>query len=166
MGYGYALWEILSTKDIDKIINAAICGSEFGRSYINTEMDLACVPSCSHRIHHLVKILPNFSTSDELLDFLFYVYGTTISSCDVFVASFALFLWAKEDVFLGIKLATMLGGDTDTIACLTAVLCCTYAGKHNIPSDIVKAVETNNNIDFESLANRIIKFNTSKENTH
>lgn len=158
MGYGYALWEMLQTRDLNQITQAAIEGCTVGRGYVAQEMDLACLPSCVYRLRYLVKELPTFKSSDDLLDFLFYVFGTTISSCDVFVASFALFFWAKEDTFQAIRLAAMLGGDTDTIACLAAVLCCAYAGKHNIPADIVQAVERNNTIDFSGIAEKILEF--------
>ncbi len=157
-GYGYALLEAIETKDMERITRAAVEGCARGRRYINKDGDLTCEPSCEHRIRHIVKELPEFESDDALLDFLFYVFGATISSCDVFVASFVLFLWAREDVFLAIRLATMLGGDTDTIACLAAVLCCTYAKGHNIPVDILQAVEQNNNIDFSNLADKIVEF--------
>lgn len=157
-GYGYALWEALETNDLERITRASLEGCAIGRRYLHKDGDLICEPSCEHRISHIVKELPEFENDDALLDFLFYVFGTTISSCDVFVASYALFLWAREDVFLAIRLATMLGGDTDTIACLAAVLCCTYAKGHNIPVYITKEVEQNNNINFSDLADKIVEF--------
>ena len=162
MGYGYALHKMGETKDMGQIIAAAIEGSKYGRTHHTEGLDDICAPSCAHRIQYLAKEIERFDDSNALLDFLFYIYGTTISSCDVFVASFALFLWAKDDVFLAIKLATMLGGDTDTIACLAAILCCAYAGEHNLPRDIVSEVKAANKLDFDGLTQCIINYKRNR----
>ena len=156
MGYAYALWEMQTTKDLDRITAAAKLGCETGRGRFGRDSEELCAPSCADRITHLVTIWDTFHSQKELLDFLFYVYGTTISSCDVFVAAYALFLWAKEDVYLCIKMAAMLGGDTDTIGCLAAVLCCTYSGGHNIPCELVDAVKLNNTVDFEHITDCVL----------
>ncbi|MEG0878619.1 MAG: ADP-ribosylglycohydrolase family protein [Oscillospiraceae bacterium] len=158
MGYAYALWAMGTSTDITYITNFAKEGCIYGRAMVCQTMDLACAPACDMRITHILSVWNTFKTQENLIDFLFYVYGTTISSCDVFVAAYALFLWAKSDVFLAIKMATMLGGDTDTIACLAAVLCCAYAKKHNIPQNILNDVKTNNCIDFDKTAQYVLDF--------
>lgn len=140
MAYGCALWGMAETRDLRRIIGYALQGCDRAEQMYPEEADKLCAPRCSGRLKYLNKILENFQTAEELLDFLFDVLGTTISSCDVFTAAFALFLWAREDVFQSIRLSAMLGGDTDTIGCLAAVLCCVYAGGHNIPDDIVCTV--------------------------
>ena len=65
-------------------------------------------------------------------------------------------MWAKDDVHLAIRLATEMGGDTDTIACLAAGLCALYAGKHNLPDDMVKLVSEANHLDFDALADMVL----------
>lgn len=157
MGYSYALWAMERTKDVSEITKAAKDGCRYGLHLYEYLGDRPCAPSCTYRIDHLLSVWDSFDSEKALLDFIFYVYGTTLSSCDVFIAAYALFLWAKEDVFLSIKMAAMLGGDTDTIACLAAVLCCCYGGGHNIPDEIVQAVRENNEYDFDKLADDISK---------
>lgn len=152
MGYAYALWAAGENKTIAQITDFTTQGCRYGRALYPDSMDSACFPACDWRIRHLVQNFSSFSNQNDLLDFLFYVYGTTISSCDVFVAAYALFLWAKEDVFTAIQMAAMLGGDTDTIGCLAAVLCCCYAQGHNIPPHIVQEVEQNNPYNFAKIA--------------
>jgi ADP-ribosylglycohydrolase len=158
MGYGYALFAMTENHTTDDIIQAAQKGCEIGRKIKNEEMDLACLPSCQARIPVLLHFLPQFHSDDELLDFLFYVFGTTISSCDVFIAVFALFLWCNHDVYKAIRMSAMLGGDTDTIGCLAAVLCCCYAKGHNIPKQIVHTVLSTNNLPLDDLSLQISQY--------
>lgn len=155
MGYGYALHAISINHSIEDIIEAAIIGCEIGRRFHLKDMDLSCFPSCKARIPVLLDYIRQFRSEEELLDFLFYVFGTTISSCDVFIASLALFLWCRQDVFQAIRMSAMLGGDTDTIGCLAAVLCCCYGKGHNIPESIVNTVVTVNRLDLDDLSRQI-----------
>jgi ADP-ribosylglycohydrolase len=164
MGYGYALFAMTKDNTIDDIIREAQRGCEIGCKIKNEEMDLACLPSCQARIPVLLHFLPQFHSDDELLDFLFYVFGTTISSCDVFIAAFALFLWCKHDVYKAIRMSAMLGGDTDTIGCLAAVLCCCYAKGHNIPEQIVDTVILTNRLLLDDLSNQIFQFKKIQRN--
>jgi len=147
---GYTLWGMTETKDPHQIVNWALLGCAQAERLYPEEADKLCAPRCSARLKYLYRIWDSFHTAQQLLDFLFDIYGTTISSCDVFVAAFALFLWNKADVFGSIQMAAMLGGDTDTIGCLSAVLCCVYAGAHNIPKDILETVCSH--VDLEKAA--------------
>jgi ADP-ribosylglycohydrolase len=162
LGYGFALYAMTETKDLSMILELSCIGCRKGRLYPEKNTDNACVPSCESRIRFLYDHPCLFTTDSQLLDFLFYCFGTTISSCDVFTAAFALFLWCEEDVWKAVRLAAMLGGDTDTIGCLAAVLCCVYAGKHNLPKQVVATVTEQNHLDFSDLANRINCFRSEK----
>lgn len=158
MGYGYALYAISMDNTVEDIVKAAMTGCDIGRGFQIQGADLSCQPSCKARIPVLLDYLFRFHSDDELLDFLFYVFGTTISSCDVFIASLALFLWCKKDVYKAIRMSAMLGGDTDTIGCLAAVMCCCYAKGHNIPISIVDTVVTVNHLDLTGLARQIDQY--------
>jgi ADP-ribosylglycohydrolase len=158
MGYGYALFAISINHSIEDVVQSAIVGCDIGRRINAQDMDLSCSPSCKARIPVLLDYILQFHSDEELLDFLFYVFGTTISSCDVFIASLALFLWCKHDVYKAIRMSAMLGGDTDTIGCLAAVLCCCYAKGHNIPESIVSTVVTVNQLDLEDLSHQIDRY--------
>ena len=162
LGYGYALFNINLTNNIDDIVQAALEGCSFGRQIHEWSIDRSCFPSCSARLQVLLHYLPTFQNDDALLDFLFYVFGTTISSCDVFLASFALFLWCREDVYKAIRLSAMLGGDTDTIGCLAAVLCCCYGKGHNIPASIVDTVTAVNHLPLEELSQQIFSYRSRR----
>ncbi len=157
-GYAYALFAATVNNNIDYIIQEAQKGCEIGHRIKKEEPDTTCLPSCTARLPVLVHYLVQFKSDDELLDFLFYVFGTTISSCDVFTAALSLFLWCREDVFKSIRMSAMLGGDTDTIGCLAAVLCCCYAKGHNIPEQIVHTVVFSNHLQLEDLSGQIVQF--------
>ena len=93
------------------------------------------------------------------MDFIYYVYGTTLASVDVAAAAMCIFLTAKDDVWLSIRMGASIGGDTDTIAALAGALSAAYALSHgqplNIPTAIVSEVLKNNKLDFDRLAERL-----------
>ncbi len=70
-------------------------------------------------------------------------------------AVFALFNFAKEDVWLAIQMGASVGGDTDTIAALAGALCAAYAGSHNIPSAVLEDVVSRNSLDLPAVAVRV-----------
>lgn len=147
--YGYAVTAALQGNSINDILYAAYQGADKARSLAPYT---SCGASSSARIRFLASYVPQVSSSDELLDFLFNVFGTGLESADVCSAVFGLFLYAKEDVWLAIRLAAEVGGDTDTIAALVGALCTAYAGSHNIPAEIVDTVRTVNQLDVSAVA--------------
>ncbi len=154
-GYGYALYGLCESRNIDHATHMAERGCMKGRLINGPGTDDICLPSSSARLKLICEYLPHITTDDQLLDFLFYSLGTTISSCDVFTSCYALFLWCRSDVYKAVQMAASLGGDTDTIGCLAAVLCCVFGQGHNIPSHIVDSAAACNHIDFDVLADEI-----------
>ncbi|NLY19582.1 MAG: hypothetical protein GX045_11805 [Clostridiaceae bacterium] len=155
MAYAFALKKAFEGADPDEITAAALTGAKTGMEKAPYRM---CAASSADRIKYLQEILPGFKTGDELLDFLYNIYGTGLESEDICPAVFGIFLYAKDDVWLAIRLGASAGGDTDTIAALGAVLCCAFAKRHNIPENVLSAVIRENNLDFEKLSTDISNF--------
>ena len=156
MCYAYALQAASKGCDMQTILDEACKGAAIGKPHGNQLRVASAAPSCAARIRFLQKLLPTLENEQQLKEFLYDVLGTTQESCDCCAAAFALFMWAKDDVHLAIRLATEMGGDTDTIACLAAGLCALYAGKHNLPDDMVKLVSEANHLDFDALADMVL----------
>ena len=155
MCYAFALQEAARGSDLDCILDAACRGAETGKRYGSQKRVAAAAPSCAARIRFLRKIIPTMD-GQAVKEFLYDVMGTTQASWDCCSSAFALFIYAGRDVHLAIRLATEMGGDTDTIACLTAGLCTMYAGRHNLPQEMIELVRTANRLDFDALADMIV----------
>jgi len=150
--YGYAVAAALRGAALDEILDAALRGA--GRACALAPY-ASCGASSACRIRFLAAYVPAVASSSELLDFLFGVFGTGLESADVCSAVFGLFLHAKKDVWLAIRLASQIGGDTDTIAALAGALCAAYAGGHNIPVEIVDTVRSVNHLDVSAVATQL-----------
>ncbi len=150
--YAFALHSALDGNSLREIVTAALEGA---RSGLEVAPYRACAASSGSRINYLFTHIQEFTSDEELLDFLFGVFGTGLESADVCGAVFGIFLYARKDVFKAISLAASVGGDTDTIAALVGALCTAYAGDHNIPSAIVEKVRVVNNLDFPTLETEI-----------
>lgn len=142
--YGYALRCALDGGSFEQIFQAAEKG---GAAMMNRVDWFGCAASSVERLKAALQ-LPH--DRESVMHTLFYLWGTGLPSADVCGAVFAIFAYAKADVWEAIKMAAELGGDTDTIAALAAALCTAYAGGHNIPEDVVDAVMTHNAALFAS----------------
>ena len=159
MAYGYALHAAICGKDIEEILREAEKGAEVAQTVPDSKGCPQCEASVMARLLHFKELASSFSSPDEIMDFIYYVYGTTLASVDVAAAAMCIFLTSKDDVWLSIRMGASIGGDTDTIAALAGALSAAYALSHgqplNIPTAIVSEVLKNNNLDFDRLAERL-----------
>lgn len=132
--YGFALRAAWLGADMDGIFSAAVRG---GERLIARAPYRACAPSSVTR---LTEARALDRDAESLCRKLFFEWGTGLPSADVCGAVFALFAYAGKDVWLAIRMAAVLGGDTDTIAALAGALCAAYAGGHNIPAAVTESV--------------------------
>lgn len=140
--YGFALRAAWLGEDMDGIFSAAARG---GERLMARAPYRACAPSSVTRLREARRLQ---SGREALMRKLFYEWGTGLPSADVCGACFALFAFAGKDVWLAIRTAAVLGGDTDTVAALAGALSAAYAGGHNIPSGVVDSVLTVNRALF------------------
>ena len=150
--YGFALQAALEGKAQKEILSAAAQGAQMALQSMDY---IAAAPSCIRRLKQLEQDVSDTTSDDALRSDLYNLYGTGLESIDVFTAVFGIFLHKKKDVFGAICLAASLGGDTDTIAALVGTLCTAYAGRHNIPGEIVDRVVRQNGLCLEELSGKI-----------
>lgn len=147
--YALALRTAFEAVSADTVIASALEGAAAGIENAPYRM---CAASSAERIRYLRQLVPGFKTGDGLLDFLFDIFGTGLESEDICPAVFGIFLYARDDAWLAIRLAASMGGDTDTVAALSGALCCAFAKGHNIPCSVLTAVKAANQLDFSSLS--------------
>lgn len=155
--YAYALREALAGGDLAGIAAAAVRGCGAGISLAPYER---CGASLAARIGHFISIAPGFRKPDEVLDFLYGVYGTGLESVDVASAAICIFLYAARDTWLCLRMGASLGGDTDTVAALAGALsaahCASRGEGHFIPAEILDEVVKGNGLDLQALVAGLI----------
>lgn len=150
--YGFALRAALHDASLAQVVARALQGAT--AAYAMAPY-VACAASSASRIKYLVEKSASWNSDDELLDFLFGVFGTGLESADVCAAVFALFLRYPDSPWKAIKLAAAVGGDTDTIAALAGALCAAHACGHDIPAGTIDTIARVNGIDFAALAGQL-----------
>ena len=155
--YARALEAAANGKTIPEMLEAACLGARQGKKHGSTFRTAGVGPSCEARIRFLAGWISPKRSETEVKEFLYDVMGATMSSCDVCSCAFGLFLYAERDVEKAIRMATEMGGDSDTIGCLAAGLCAMYAGEHHLPREMVELVEKANQISFEQLAETVVQ---------
>lgn len=143
LGFGYHV--ALMGASLEEIIEAILEGAEIGRRMSDNELVGA---STGERIRYAINELKELHSHEEVLDFVYYVIGTTMEANEVVPAAVSIFLYAKDDVWLAIRLGASIGGDTDTIAAISGALSCLYARGHNIPDNIIEEVLCINNLNL------------------
>jgi len=179
MGYAYALHAAMRGESLETILSAVEAGAAEGARLAPYPQ---CGPSVAARVRNFIacpfmaphlqaQAAPfpgagpgaagmNAENAGVVLDFLYSVYGTTLASADVAAAALCIFLAARDDVWLAIRMGASAGGDTDTIAALAGALSAAYslaAGLPlNIPDAVVHEVLEKNNLDFDSLIGHLL----------
>ncbi len=179
MGYAYALHAAMRGESLETILSELEAGATEGARLAPYPQ---CGPSVAARVrnfiacpsmarHFQAQATPfsgtgpgaaamNAENIGAVLDFLYNVYGTTLASADVAAAALCIFLAARDDVWLAIRMGASIGGDTDTIAALAGALSAAYslaAGLPlNIPDAVVHEVLEKNNLDFDSLIGHLL----------
>lgn len=181
MSYAYALRAAMRGESIERILSEIEAGAAEGARLAPYPQ---CGPSVAARVRNFIArpfaaplMAPQFQTQtigcsatgkgaasaediDATLEFLYNVYGTTLASADVAAAALCIFLTARDDAWLAVRMGASVGGDTDTIAALAGALSAAYAlatgGSLNIPTSIVREVLEKNRLDFDALLRRLL----------
>jgi len=151
--YAYALREALLGKGMEEVMATAIRVAESKEK----EMKQTCGPSCARRLSRICSDIDRYTDETLLLDDLYYVYGSTLTSIDTFTSAMAIALYAGKDVYRAIRMSVSLGGDTDSIAALSGALSAAFAKGHNIPSHLIDTVHKVNHLDCAQLADEIVE---------
>jgi len=181
MSYAYALRAAMRGESIERILSEIEAGAAEGARLAPYPQ---CGPSVAARVRNFIArpfaaplMAPQFQTQtiacsatgqrvagaeniEATLEFLYNVYGTTLASADVAAAALCIFLTARDDAWLAVRMGASVGGDTDTIAALAGALSAAYAlatgGSLNIPTSIVREVLEKNRLDFDALLRRLL----------
>ena len=138
MAYAYALRAAMRGDDIECILSEAATGETEGAQLapypqcgpsVAVRAQQFCAWAASLQREATPGSRPSAATEDinATLDFIYDVYGTTLASADVAAAALCVFLFARDDTWLAIRMGASLGGDTDTIAALAGALSAAYA---------------------------------------
>ncbi len=160
MSLAYALRSALMQASFDNILDAAVQGAIIGRALPKESFP---GPSTSGRIELQLDTIPACRSTDEAIDFIYNVIGTGLESYEVGPAVIGIFLWAKDDVWLAVRMGASIGGDTDTIAALAGALSAAYAGNHNIPSGITDEVLRSNKLELQRYADLVVTLQAGLE---
>jgi len=143
MAIGFAFYSALKGANMSEITNAFIEGGEIGR---RISPNIFVGPSVVQRIKIIKDHINSFCNDEEFMNFIYYVFGTTMEAVDIVTAAMGIFMFAKKDVWKAIRIGASIGGDTDTVAALAGGLSASYYGNNNIPSEIMDYVIKNNNL--------------------
>ena len=154
--YAYALREALAGGEAGAIAEAAVEGWAAGLALAPWE---ACGPSVPARMATFEDAARGFSSADDVLDFLYNVYGTGLESVDVASAALCIFLYAPLDSWLALRMGASAGGDTDTIAALAGCLSAAHRAAFGLgsclPPEMLAFVLATNGIELEPLVRRL-----------
>ncbi|MDN5359818.1 MAG: hypothetical protein PWQ84_881 [Thermotogaceae bacterium] len=156
---GFAIDAALKRKTYEEIINAAFEGAKKGRE--RSKYDYVGA-SCWKKAEILLQEIRKTSDEATALDTIYYLNGTTLEANEIAAAVLGVFSIAKDDVWKAIKLGASVGGDTDTIAAISAVLASAYSNGHNIPPEILSVVLENNQLVLRQYADQLINMDKSK----
>lgn len=138
--------------DIEKIFcymqEAAELGSRYGYVWGG--------PSISKRMEWGKQIVDHETEEDALRDIYDFI-GTGLPSTESIPAAAILFYMAKGNPLVCARYTANIGGDTDTMGAMACGICGAIYGEEIFPQEEVQMLEEVNGINFELLADRLLK---------
>jgi len=163
VAYSFAMIAAIDGANIDQIVHEAVAGAKTGATLAPWQ---SCGASVAARLQYFKSIMARFGTHDEVLDFLYEIYGTGLNAVDTATGALCIFLYGQEDTWLCMRMGASVGGDTDTIAALSAALSAAYRfrrmGNPNIPIEISNEIRLVNHLDWEPVINLLFQDNKNQ----
>jgi len=144
---------IVGNCGVDDIIEAGIrganLGAKFGIFYSAAPVD--------KRIELAIKLILKAKNFEEITDSLYNYVGAGIESNEAIPTAFGVFFATNGEPMDAIKMATNIGGDSDTIASIVGGMAGAYKGIEAFPKDVVKKVKQVNKLEFEKMARKLLE---------
>lgn len=138
-------------NDINELWNISYQTIEAAKGYGND------LPSASMK--RRLEILQNLiktKTQEVVLDEIENVYGASMETIETVPTVLALITLSQFDPIKCARLSANLSGDTDTIGAIATAIC--GAVNFNFTQEDITLLEQVNNVDFESYADKLVKF--------
>lgn len=143
---------IRGETDIEKIFCYMQQAAELGQKYGYVWGG----PSVSKRMELGKKMVDN-QTEEEALRTIYDYIGTGLPSTESIPAAAVLFYMAKGNPIKCAHYTANIGGDTDTMGAMACGICGAIHGEEAFPQAEIEMLEKRNGINFEMLAEKIMK---------
>lgn len=112
--------------------------------------------SIIRKLDAAVEIIKNGKNEDEMLQDIYDIIGTGMAVTESVPAAISIVLMAKGDPVECARLSANIGGDTDTIGAMSAGISGAFKGIEAFPDEYVRLITETNNIDFSSIAQKLL----------
>ncbi|WP_417512520.1 ADP-ribosylglycohydrolase family protein [Microbacterium sp.] len=148
-------WACVDGATVVDVVRAARHGAELGEELGAREGRRVPGPSVSRRIDIAVSLAARSRTLDDAIRDISDIVGTGLPAAEACPAAIGFFVAAQGDPRLTAIAAANAGGDSDTIGCMAAAIAGAFAGRANVPDDLVAQVEEANDLRLLEIAERL-----------
>ncbi len=142
----------LVSKNKEEVIESAYKGAIYGREH---GVGL-WVSKLEKKIELAIRITKD--EDDEDIPQIIYDYiGLSMDPMELIPAVFSLFYRYCDNPMTAIKIASNLGGDSDTLGSISGSLCGAFSGLGKFNSKILQEIERVNELDIRGLAGRLLQ---------
>lgn len=144
-------------RDLSEMFDVAQQAIMFGK----TKGFEVATASLTRRMDIINKLVDR-EDEETVLSELYEIWGTGVETIETIPSVFAIIKIAKGNPIKAAQLAAQLGGDTDTIGAISSAIC---GGMHpDIPNEIIDQLEDVNELNFDQLAKKLVKFSPYLKN--
>ncbi|MCP8316213.1 MAG: ADP-ribosylglycohydrolase family protein [archaeon] len=144
---------ILGNCGVNDIIEAGMIGARLGAKF---GIFYSAAP-VDKRIELAIKLVTKAKNFEEITDSLYNYVGAGIESNEAIPTAFGVFFATDGEPMNAIKMATNIGGDSDTIASIVGGMAGAFKGIEAFPKDMVKKVEQVNKLEIEKIARKLLE---------
>jgi ADP-ribosylglycohydrolase len=137
------------------VVRGAIWAAELGERIGGEEGREVAGPSVARRIELAVELAATSPDLDTAISRIAGVVGTGLSAAEAVPAAIGFVVAGGGDPWQTVVAAANAGDDTDTVACMAGAIAGALAGFSAVPRDRYREVLEANDVDLESLADRL-----------
>lgn len=149
-----AVSEAMSREStIRSIVRAAIKGARIGFKYGEPIFS----PSIPLRIKIASKVAMRTINPRRAISKIYHIFGTSSQAAEAVPAAIGVFVAARGDPMKAAELGANIGGDTDTIAALSASIAGAWTGTSKIDLELLETVEKVNKLEIRKIAKEMVE---------
>ena len=138
--------------DVYSVVRAALLGARLGEAAGMQRARTVPLPSVAQRMELAIELALRAGDPDAASRLFSNIIGTGLPAYESIPTAVGIFMACEGDPEKCVAAGANVGNDTDTIASMAGALAGALKGSDAVPQDLLREVQTVNDLDLESVA--------------
>jgi len=144
------------SADMSQVVKAALLGAKIGECLGLERAIEVPAPSMPARVELAIQLAHGPGSPEQKVGRLNEIFGSGLPITEAVPMAVGLVTVLGQDPMELIRATVNLGSDADTVAMIAGVMAGTYSGLAGFDPDLVKQIETTNQISIREIASKVV----------